>query len=210
MFVDSRGSRSFYADQERPFVSAPQWDMIAGALDPESGLFRSAQKLFLVHSMPCVLIGTSCSRTCACLVGGKDKMGFGVYPQEQEEYLQLIDTWVHHHRAPGHREVLLLGGDLHFAMKTVVTSASTGAPVMRQVVTSAVANKPPCCFQYYPMKWLAACCTSLGRGSYRYEHSEHAPVQNFVVFHVELSEEIGIEVVSSRDVCCNTRGICYC
>eukprot|EP00656_Telonema_subtile_P013464 TRINITY_DN16840_c0_g1_i1.p1 TRINITY_DN16840_c0_g1~~TRINITY_DN16840_c0_g1_i1.p1 ORF type:complete len:604 (+),score=115.56 TRINITY_DN16840_c0_g1_i1:3-1814(+) len=210
IFVDSRGSRSFYADDERPFVSGPQWSMLCEALNPEAGPFQHASKLFLVHSMPCVLIGTSCSRACACLVGGKDKMGFGVYPDEQEEYLQLIDTWVHHSSAAPNREVLLLGGDLHFSMQTVVSSASTGVPVMRQVVTSAVSNKPPCCFQYYPMKWLAQCCSSLGKGSYSYVHDGHNPVQNFVVFSVDVEHDIQIEVVSARDVCCNTRGLCYC
>jgi len=213
-FVDCRGGRSFYASvdgekSERPFMSMPQWNMMADALSPE-GLYKDAKRLLIVHTMPAVLVGSSCSAACPCIVGGKDKMGFGVYPQEQEDYLSLINDWVNVHAPSNSREVLLLGGDLHFSMQSVVTRKSDNKKVLRQVVTSAISNKPPCLWQYYPMKWIASCCPRLGHGTYQYQHLETQPVQNFGVFNINLKDDIGVTVETAHAICCNTRGFCYC
>jgi len=116
IFVDSRGARSFYADEERPFVSNPQWKMLQDTLG-DGGTLAEAKKVIIVHTMPVVLIGTSCGKACPCIVGGEDKMGFGMYPEEQEEYLALIHDWVQMKES---REVMVLAGDLHFAMETEV------------------------------------------------------------------------------------------
>lgn len=210
IFVDSRGSRSFYADDCRPFVSDAQWNMLHKAMSP-GGLYNDTTRILIVHTMPVVLIGTQCSAACPCIVGGEDKMGFGVYPDEQEEYLQLINDWVYSTEHKGSREVLLLGGDLHFSMESEVNRASDGKRVLRQVVTSAMANKPPCCWQYYPMKLLAMCCRHLGQGTYQFTHNRTKPVMNFGHFNLGLDlPEIQYEIVTASDPCCNTRGLLYC
>jgi len=268
-FMDTRGARSFYADNERPFLSKAQWNMFSNALDPQNGIFKNTRRLLLVHSMPVVLIGSGCSRKCGCMVGGDDKMGFGMFAQEQEDYLAMIDTWVNHKfdaldtngdseitqeeflarigsqgldrfqrldkngdgkisqaefeaelkvlsprgikGEEGQREVMLLGGDLHFSMKTTVCHAADKREVFTQIVTSALANKPPMCCAYYPMKWLASCFTSLGHGTYEYEHEDHNPINNFCTFNIDVSRKIEYEIVTAGpSPCCNKRGFCIC
>lgn len=124
---------------------------------------------------------------------------------------------------------MLLGGDLHFSMKTTVYHGADKREVFTQIVTSALANKPPMCCAYYPMKWLASCFTSIGTGDYEYEHEDHNPVgrpranaddsrlivawqiNNFCSFDIDVSKKIEYEIVTAGpSPCCNKRGFCIC
>lgn len=51
-----------------------------------------------------------------------------------------------------HRQLLIIGGDLHFSVSTQLSR--NGTPMFKQVISSAISNKPPYWFQYYLFKCL--------------------------------------------------------
>jgi hypothetical protein len=146
--MDSRGCRSFgyIPGDERPFMSSPQWNAFECAFDdttpdttpatgissfvstPPRGFFASCRLILAVSSITSVFLGTQESK----FVLGKfdvlrDKLSLGLHPKEQIDYLLTLYAWKQRgFHQPGSigsnegntREVLLIGGDLHFAVHT--------------------------------------------------------------------------------------------
>jgi hypothetical protein len=50
----------------------------------------------------------------------------------------------------GQRSVILIGGDLHFGVRTQLRDAKTNEFLCKQVITSAISNDPP----PRPVYWL--------------------------------------------------------
>jgi hypothetical protein len=153
LFIDTRGSRSFgfQPGDEGLFVGARQMEAVSAALAP-GGLLANIEQLLCVHSMPAVYLSTGVSGCLACIKALRDKLGIGLNPAEQGRYLRLLCDWK---AAQPNRDVLIVAGDLHFAMETDIQRA--GEPVLRQVVTSAISNSPP---PWIARCWLQNCCMS--------------------------------------------------
>lgn len=227
---DCRGARSFYYTETRPYQSTYQWDIIQRALRP-GGEFEAVETLLVVHSSPLVFLGSQCSSCCSCL--SKDKMGYGLHPGEQGEYLDILFDWRARAipdsgtgaakedgaspsaAASRQRSLFLIGGDMHFSVRHRI---QRGTEVVEQLTTSALSNKPPCCWQYYLFKCLmSCCCTASGGGGYSFSTSDWYPAQNFATLDLYATGNghgrtpgIEAELVRSTDVCCDYRGCCYC
>lgn len=94
------------------------------------GVFSECSTLLAVHSMPLVLVSTGRSKCLAsCCSAQVDKMGFGLHPKEQNEYIQMLETW--QSRGDGKRKVLALAGDLHFG--ATATIRDSGKPCATRV-----------------------------------------------------------------------------
>lgn len=201
---DMRGSRSFYYDGVgRTFFGEAQWKVIDHNFG-KGGLFEDCGSVMCVHSSPAVFFGNSCSKMCKCL--SEDKMGLGLHPEEQEQYLDTLCAWKRLPRAAGPRDLLLIGGDMHFSMRTEVKHS--GDVVLRQVTSSALSNKPPFWFQFYLFRAIMGCCPR--NNEYTWSHGEFFPAQNFVRVMLTESGKISETVTRSRYVCCDYRGCCYC
>ena len=172
ILVDCRGSRSWCKVEneeakkaKKTWLSGVQWTRIAESLNP-GGELSECSSLVVVHSTPPIYLCTRGSRClascCSCQV---DKMGFGLFPEEQADYFDLLLEW---RNTRLHRSVVLLGGDLHHHMSTYLYKNNRRNSVtnnrdrrsslargfgFRQVVCSAINNKPPKCF----VNWLIRC-----------------------------------------------------
>ena len=97
-------------------------------------------------------------------------MGLGLHPAEQAAYLDMLVEWRGRKPAAGstavggRRDLLLIGGDMHFSVNTSVRRG--GEPVLRQAITSAISNKPPFWFQFYLFRCLMGCCPGNKHGGY--------------------------------------------
>ena len=98
----------------------------------------------------------------------------------------------------GVRDLLLIGGDLHFGMGSDILLQRI--PVVRQLITTAIANKPPPWCGYCLLRCLlsctALCCPTLGSGgaggntsSYTVQHHSFLHARNFAL--VDLSVKNG-------------------
>ena len=51
------------------------------------------------------------------VVSCRDKMGVSLFPDEQQEYFNMLHDW----KRGGRRALTLLGGDMHFAMRSTIS-----------------------------------------------------------------------------------------
>jgi PhoD-like phosphatase len=167
MFVDMRASRSIYYKDEDAglYIGKRQMARIREYLS-DDGKFAKARTLIAVTSMPTVYLGSGASSCVACINPMKDKMGLGLCPEEQAEYLRLIGDWRLGATKDGlDRDAILIGGDLHYTMGNDIIDEN-GDLLVRQLVTSAISNKPPpglsSCFLNWCCMW--SCCNSIGDG----------------------------------------------
>lgn len=100
-------------------------------------------------------------------------VSFGLHQEEQEQYLDMLRKW----SAPESRTLLVLGGDLHIGMSTNVKYKDQ--IVFRQMITTAISNKPPPCPVYWWMRmFMSGCCSSIAF-NYKAEHSGFLNERNF-------------------------------
>lgn len=199
MIIDSRGSRSFgwRVGDRRAFLSSAQWQKIEEAMSPQ-GLFKDVRALICVHSMPVVMMSRTKSSTMSNLPPQVDKMGFGLFPEEQYEYLSLLSTWK---KAARGRELLLAGGDLHFGV--VTTIYDEGARLCQQIVSSAISNNAPPKPVYWLLRRMMRGTGKVGLPQrFRYDHQEFLPVRNFGLVSMSVEKEASIvtELVAQKKV----------
>lgn len=113
-------------------------------------------------------------------------MGFGLYPQEQLEYIKSLHTWKDVDKK---RSIHVICGDIHHAMRTVIRD-SNGNCVLNQTVTTAISNNPPpsfisCCISLCCMGW---CCNNLNDG-YSFKHTFRKYERNFAIIQCESDDE---------------------
>eukprot|EP01006_Ploeotia_vitrea_P027267 TRINITY_DN60111_c0_g2_i1.p1 TRINITY_DN60111_c0_g2~~TRINITY_DN60111_c0_g2_i1.p1 ORF type:complete len:501 (+),score=268.87 TRINITY_DN60111_c0_g2_i1:49-1551(+) len=176
LFVDSRASRSFsvHADdvgkKPQSFIGKWQWEILRDALgDGGDAYFAKTQALLVVHSMPAVYLSTGAS-SCLSIIGPlRDKMGMALNPEEQGEYLQLLESWS---TRVENRKLLLVAGDMHYGMQTEVYKRDSKngkkQPVFKQLLTSAISNNMPPRISYCLQSYCCSCfcCTGIGNGAY--------------------------------------------
>lgn len=125
LLMDGRGCRTFThrPNDGYPFMSSLQFGAIQQALSPE-GEFKDVKSLLVVHSMTFVLMSSKKSIKMAKMPPQVDKMGFGLYPDEQIQLLDAFAKWKK--EGAGERELALVCGDMHFGMSTSVYQGSDG------------------------------------------------------------------------------------
>lgn len=98
------------------------------------------QHLMLVCSIPLVM-GSELNTQAAALVDVtqdvRDQWATVENSGEHCEILHILANWV----KDGGKSVMLVGGDVHFGMHSIVTD-EIGAPLFEQVVTSPITNEP--------------------------------------------------------------------
>ena len=205
VLVDCRGSRSWgkveNLEDRKAWIGGVQWSQLSSALNP-TGELEHAKSLVLIHTTPPVYLSTEWSRcmafSCRCQ---KDKMGFGLYPEEQADYFNMLLDW---RNALPNREVTLVGGDLHHHMATYIYKNNTKNPVtndmgrrtsmrngygFRQIVASPVSNKPPpFCIRYFIRCFMCRCCSCCGpigiAGDWEAKHVDFKYERNFLLLSV--------------------------
>lgn len=238
-FVDNRGGRSFYSDtnpqspnyitdaaklpEHQDFLGSVQYKMLFDAVG-EAGIFSTVQSLLIVQTIPLANLATCASKCIGnCIPVQTDKMGWGMHPEEQTAWINAIDEWKQRPIAVENgddnavvlkrkaKDVLVIGGDLHFGVRTTVRTASDNRVVLEQVVTSAISNKPPPNIIYYLINrcCLADLCCCLLGGKYKANHRDFLPQQNFLLVTAGSAEkdtaDFSNEFVSGPKDCCNKR-----
>jgi hypothetical protein len=189
ILLDNRGCRSFgaKAGDQRPFLGSYQWGELEHAFSP-MGFMSDVKACMIVHSMPPVMMSTGVSSTLAKLPPQVDKMGFGLFPQEQVEYVALLDKWK---RCDISRELLLVGGDLHFGVQSEILD---GKRVMfRQIITSPISNNPPPRPVYWLLRRLMRGTGRIGNvpegGRYAFNHTEFVEERNFALVDLNAQND---------------------
>ena len=80
-------------------------------------------------------------------------MGFGQYPEEQEEYLEMIDNWVNRKDHAGSRELMLLGAPPPY-ISVIPTSNPTPIPTLVLTLTPNSTRHFPIILTLNSMRWL--------------------------------------------------------
>ena len=147
LFVDVRGGRAFEPyDREaadpsssEPYLGNEQWQGIMDALSPVSKKLLNVENLLVICPVPLVFFPPSLSRDVVVRAIADDLRGHwshAPHRAEQHRMLSALRNW--QAGAPG-REVLLLGGDVHFGCEMSVFHERDGATrVFRQLVSSPV------------------------------------------------------------------------
>jgi len=185
MMVDGRGSRSFAVSGEKkpgddahPFFSGSQWNKVSQALSP-GGLYDETKCLVVCHSMPPLFMSTWASQCMGKIPAQVDKMGLGLSPDEQCEYIELMHQW----KARTQGEILLVGGDLHFGVQTDVMDKDGKQVLFKSLISSAISNSPPPLPVYYMLRsFLADRHNGLGKGGvnrYTFRHHRFVNERNF-------------------------------
>ncbi len=105
LILDSRGCRSFGRDLAtdiNKFMGQRQMTDLKRVLDVNDGMFRDAKAIVVVMTVPPVYFSANVSRVLKIIPPLEDKMGFGSYPVEQAEFLDVLWAW----RRPRDRERL--------------------------------------------------------------------------------------------------------
>eukprot|EP01098_Paradermamoeba_levis_P005542 TRINITY_DN2334_c0_g1_i2.p1 TRINITY_DN2334_c0_g1~~TRINITY_DN2334_c0_g1_i2.p1 ORF type:complete len:689 (-),score=149.41 TRINITY_DN2334_c0_g1_i2:203-2149(-) len=176
--MDSRGSRTFYYDSDRPFVSTYQWNLIQEALLP-GGIFGGGdtKNLIVAISVALCCAGTKTSKLAGEIM--KDKMGFGLHPQEQIDLIQLLHNWK---KSQANRSLLVIGGDLHVGIKSEIFRGEE--VVCEQLITSPIRQHPPPGVAKNILQSLMNIPEKLTDG-YGFKHVEFKPRRNFGIITVE-------------------------
>jgi len=147
LFVDVRGGRAFEMFDRSdaspgvsdPYLGGAQWQEILGALSPASTTLQGVEKLLVVCPVPLAFFPPSLSQDLVVRVIQDDirgHWGHAPYQAEQHRLLSALRNW---QGGAAEREVLLLGGDVHFGCEIAVFHDRDGdTPVFRQVVSSPV------------------------------------------------------------------------
>nr|BAJ93729.1 predicted protein [Hordeum vulgare subsp. vulgare] len=190
--IDTRGARSFDKDEKNhSFLSKVQWTQLKTALSP-GGTFDGCKSILLAMSVAVCVCGTSISKLGGSVL--KDKMGFGLFPGEQQEFIDLVDNWID--SKPGQRDCAFIGGDLHIGVKTEITRK--GTPVCYQYLTSPIREHPPGGFAYSAFKAAMGTAEELKKG-FAYKHLLFVPHRNFGVFEARGDKPSVRGIICFRD-----------
>eukprot|EP00457_Paulinella_chromatophora_P001968 gb/GEZN01001971.1/.p1 GENE.gb/GEZN01001971.1/~~gb/GEZN01001971.1/.p1 ORF type:complete len:781 (+),score=89.66 gb/GEZN01001971.1/:195-2537(+) len=215
MIIDGRGARSFYAQQGdlRPYVGSQQWYHLRRALSP-TGLFKDVKSLTVVHSTPVVLMSTSSSSMMGNIPPQLDKMGFGLHPKEQAEYLKTLDQWAHPEgEEKNEKRFLLVGGDMHFAVQTDISelvpatglgkSKGTGRIICQQLILSAISNSCPPKAVYWMLRKFMKGHGVLGASKqlqkYAFRHQAFYYQRNFGVIDMTADGQITPTIITAGE-----------
>lgn len=170
IFVDTRGSRSFGfqpSDRGR-YIGKRQLATIKQALSKD-GKLATVRSLICVHSMPAIYMSTGASSCLSCFPCLKDKMGFGLNPTEQDDYMTFLNNW----KQQNNSDVVIVAGDLHIGIRTDVYDDQHNV-VLKQIITSPVANnQPPACFSWLlKMFCMQSCCCNATGAEFTFKHTE--------------------------------------
>jgi len=113
-------------------------------------------------------------------------MGIGLNTEELGSYLDTLVSWK---KAEEGRDVLILGGDLHFGVESNIMDKD-GNVVLKQVITSAISNKPPpslmsCLLRTFCM---SSCCDATG-GDYTFRHTSKKYTWNYTEIKISASNK---------------------
>jgi len=108
-------------------------------------------------------------------------MGFGLYPKEQLDCLTTFHEWLDA-KPKGQRSMLLIGGDLHMAIRTEI--CHYGRLLWEQYVTSPMRQHPPPNVAFVGMKGVMLYEEKLPQG-YRFQHTMIEPCRNFGIIYAE-------------------------
>eukprot|EP00455_Lapot_gusevi_P056160 TRINITY_DN925_c0_g3_i1.p1 TRINITY_DN925_c0_g3~~TRINITY_DN925_c0_g3_i1.p1 ORF type:complete len:481 (+),score=104.80 TRINITY_DN925_c0_g3_i1:22-1443(+) len=202
ILLDSRGCRSFAADPHDPpnrkFLGQHQHDIIRAALKPD-GLLGDVRGLVVVMSMPPVYCNAALSSCMSCIPPLVDKMGFGLHNEEQGVFLDMLDEWK---GKAGERQLLLLGGDLHYGMRSTISFQ--GRFIAQQMVSSAISNSPPPCCSYWFLRcFMACCCCCSYGGGHSVSHEEFINERNFAFIQLD-APAIGSATLQARFITAHT------
>ncbi len=150
LFVDVRGGRAFQMYDRRstnpgvpdPYLGTTQWQAILDALSPSSGPLESIEKLLVVCPVPLVFFPPAIARDVVVRAIADDIRGHWCHTPYQEEQHRLLSALRNWQAGRLGREVLLLGGDVHFGCEMSVFHQRDGeTPIFRQIVSSPVHRK---------------------------------------------------------------------
>jgi len=96
--------------------------------------------------------------------------------------IRLLREWK---GADGHREVQVVGGDVHVGGHTDVLHH--GTTVFRQLITSPVTNKPPRWWDFHALRALLETNQRLSE-SYRFEHHDFTSKRNYGMLVMRASD----------------------
>ncbi len=147
-------------------------------------------------------MSTWASRQVGRISAQTDKMGLGLHPKEQCDFISALVEW----RKQSNGECYLLGGDLHFGIETDILSGDGKETVLlRQVISSAISNSPPPGIVYWGLlrPFLKAEPTLVAAGApisheqpkpsatdsvqFRFRHYRYTFARNFVQFNCTVT-----------------------
>lgn len=179
MFIDSRGSRSFFRDTTYPCLSIKQWETLRDSLD-EKGIYEETKCLVVVSSIALCLAGPEMSKKAA-LVFPRDKMGFGLFPEEQLDFIKLLHKWKTS-KPSGERSLVVIGGDLHMGVQTEIYHNDDF--LFQQFITSPIKQHPPPNIAFLGMKGVMKVREILKDG-YHFKHSLIEGARNFGIIYCD-------------------------
>jgi len=180
LFTDLRGGRSFTRDAARPYLSTRQWDDIVKAL--QTGVFSNVRALIVVTSVPLVYLGRHITGFGTSAADDLyDHWSHPLHNKEQVEMVRALREWKK--AAPGQRELLIVGGDVHVGGHTHVMHEKR--PIFSQLITSPITNTPPKWYAFYGLLLLTKAEEDL-TSIYSYEHHDFTNKQNYGIILVRV------------------------
>lgn len=180
LFCDLRGGRSFTRDAARPYLSTPQWNDISTALT--TGVFSTVRALIVVTSVPLVYLGRHITDLGTSAADDLfDHWSHPLHNKEQVEMVRALREWKE--AAPGQRELLVVGGDVHVGGETRIMRDKTA--IFKQLITSPITNTPPKWYAFYGLLVLTKAEEDL-TGSYSYKHHDFTNKRNYGIIVVRV------------------------
>ncbi|HEV2860399.1 MAG TPA: alkaline phosphatase D family protein [Pyrinomonadaceae bacterium] len=181
LFVDQRGGRSFGRDAARPYLGTRQWENIVAALGV-GGAFSAVRALIVVTSVPLVYLGSHITEFGTAAADDLfDHWSHPLHNKEQVEMIRELRKWKD--AAPGQRELLVVGGDVHVGGHTDILHEDE--TVFKQLITSPITNIPPKWHAFLGLLILTESEQQI-TGSYSYEHHDFTNKRNYGIILVRV------------------------
>jgi hypothetical protein len=134
--MDVRNPRTFCYHENAPYVGPEQMNGIEKLLkDP------TLKNLLLVCSIPIIMGSEFTTGLAACFDVTYDIRDSWSIPEHRPEHLKLLRLLEAWRREDPSRKLTLVGGDIHFALYSVITGEKDFL-ICDQVVTSPITNEP--------------------------------------------------------------------
>jgi len=181
LFLDLRACKTFHwndkTDKDLPHMGAAQWDALREALG-EGGTFDGCRFVLVLASVPVAYLSHTVNQLAVKVVNDLNGSWTATdHLKETEEFLKLLFAW-RRNRPDGHREVTIVGGDVHEGGMTEIVDTTVGvsrgstrpaSARLKQMTSSAIANKR--------LPWYQAAAPTLARelsarlpGHYSFDH----------------------------------------
>lgn len=181
MFLDIRGSRTFHRvqDDENPYLGSQQWKDIEKSLG-KGGIFDKVKMLLVCSPAPLVFLQQAITSTAANSVNRLEdfKGHWSVHPHEQCHMIDCLYKWK---TSKEHRDILILGGDVHCGGHSTIQVSKSIA--FCQLTTSAIANRPLPKSVYYTLR-LAEQLGSLTT-IYTFTHHHWTRARNYGIVQIK-------------------------